>query len=74
MLNFHVYILNKVRPKGSTSGVLFQGMLNVSKILVMYQSKLLLQKTETFGYTPQLINLIEAPNIHPNMYLMDYKP
>ncbi len=71
MLNFHVY---KVGPRGSTSGVLFQGLLNVSKILVMDQSKLLLQKTETFGYTPQLINLIEASNIHPNMYLMDYKP
>jgi hypothetical protein len=49
-------------------------VLNVSKILVMDQSKLLLQKTETFGYTPQLINLIEASNLHPNMYLMDYKP
>jgi hypothetical protein len=73
MLNFHVYILNKVGPKENTSGVLFQGLLNVSKILVMGQSKLLLQKTETFVYTPQLINLIEASNIHPNMYLMDCK-
>jgi len=60
----------KVGPKESTSRVLFQGVLNVSKILVMDQSKLLLQKAGTFRYTPQLINLIEASN----MYLMDYKP
>jgi hypothetical protein len=70
MFNFQV---NKVVPKGSTSRILFQGMVKVSKILVMDQSKLLLQKTETFGYTPQLINLIEASTIHPNMYLMDCK-
>jgi hypothetical protein len=73
-MNFSRIYTKQSRAKGKHLWDCLQGVLNLSKILKMDQSKLLLQKTETFGYTPQLINLIEASNIHPNMYLMDYKP